>query len=71
MNAHRLQRLLTTTMLTLIWTLFYLGATTIAFFLLAFVIVMMLSWAIFDFCPSLWFFNKVLHTNTPQGSCQH
>jgi len=60
MQSHRLQRLVTGTMLSLIWALFYVGESTIAFGLLAFVIAMMFTWAIFDFCPSLWFFRKVL-----------
>ncbi|MDA3947334.1 MAG: phosphoribosylaminoimidazole synthetase [Helicobacteraceae bacterium] len=60
MHSHRLQRLLTGTMLSLIWALFYRGELMIAFSLLAFVITMILTWAIFDFCPSLWFFKKVL-----------
>lgn len=60
MQSHRLQRLLTGTMLSLIWALFFLGESTIAFGLLAFVIAMIFAWAIFDFCPSLWFFAKVL-----------
>ena len=64
MHSHRLQRLLTGTMLSLIWALFYLGESTIAFGLLGFVIAMIFTWAIFDFCPSLWFFKKVLKEDT-------
>ncbi|MGB5966663.1 MAG: phosphoribosylaminoimidazole synthetase [Sulfurimonadaceae bacterium] len=60
MHSHRLQRLLTGMMLSLIWALFYIGEPTIAFGLLAFVIAMIFIWAVFDFCPSLWFFKKVL-----------
>lgn len=60
MQSHRLQRLLTGMMLSLIWALFFVGESSIAFGLLAFVITMIFTWAIFDFCPSLWFFQKVL-----------
>ena len=60
MQSYRLQRLTTGTMLSLTWVLFYLGVPEIAYSLLGFVIIMMFIWAIFDFCPSLWFFRKVL-----------
>ena len=67
MNSHRLQRLITGLMLTLIWVLFYVGEPTIAFGLLAFVIAMIFTWAIFDFCPSLWFFQKMLKEENTKG----
>jgi len=61
MQSYRLQRLTTGTMLSVAWVLFYLGAQEIAYSLLGFVIVMMFIWAIFDFCPPLWFFRKILN----------
>ncbi len=69
MYSHRLQRLLTATMLTLIWALFFVGESSIAFGLLAFVIAMIFTWAIFDFCPSLWFFKKVLKEEETKTCC--
>lgn len=69
MQSHRFQRLLTGTMLSLIWTLFYVGESAIAFGLLAFVIAMIFTWAIFDFCPSLWFFQKVLKEENSKACC--
>ena len=69
MHSHRLQRLLTGTMLSLIWALFYIDESTIAFGLLAFVVAMIFTWAIFDFCPSLWFFKKVLKEEDAKACC--
>ncbi|MEN8147787.1 MAG: phosphoribosylaminoimidazole synthetase [Campylobacterota bacterium] len=69
MHSHRLQRLLTGTMLSFIWALFYLGESTVAFSLLAFVVAMIFIWAIFDFCPSLWFFQKVLKEENAKPCC--
>ncbi len=69
MQSHRLQRLLTGTMLSCIWALFYLDESTIAFSLLGFVVAMIFTWAIFDFCPSLWFFQKVLKEEETKACC--
>ncbi len=69
MQSHRLQRLLTGMMLSLIWALFYLDESMIAFSLLAFVVAMIFTWAIFDFCPSLWFFKKILKEEDGKACC--
>ena len=67
MQSYRLQRLTTGTMLSLTWALFYLGLSEIAYSLLGFVIATVFTWAIFDFCPSLWFFRKVLKEEDPKA----
>lgn len=71
MCATRMQRLLTAIMLGIILYFFTLAAADfqvglsessnfmIAISLQAFVIVMMLSWAITNFCPSIWIFKKI------------
>lgn len=60
MCASRAQRILTAIMLGLILFFFTSGNIMIAAILQTFVIVMMLVWAITDFCPSIWFFRKIL-----------
>ncbi len=60
MCAERMQRILTSIMLTLILILGVKGYTTAFVILQAFVIVMMLIWAFTNFCPSIWFFKKIL-----------
>jgi sulfite exporter TauE/SafE len=71
MCASRMQRILTAIMLGLI--LYYFGASAqdfqagmresqnfkIAFVLQFFVIVMMIIWAVTNFCPSTWMMNKI------------
>lgn len=63
MCAEKVQRLLMAIVLTVALVLFYIGETTFGLILQAFVIGMVFVWAVADFCPSLWFFNKTL------GSC--
>ena len=72
MCASRVQRLLTAIMLGII--LYFFAQATIDFqngvkestnFMIAtglqiFVILMMIIWAITNFCPSTWFLNKIL-----------
>jgi len=60
MCAERMQRILTSIMLTLILILGVKGYTTAFVILQVFVIVMMLIWAFTNFCPSIWFFKKIL-----------
>lgn len=72
MCAARMQRILTAIMLGLILYFFAMGAAdfqaglkestnfTIAVVLQSFVILMMLVWAVTNFCPSTWFFGKIL-----------
>lgn len=47
-------------MMSLSLALFYAGSTQVASALLGFIIIMTLTWAITDFCPSIWFFSKIL-----------
>ena len=60
MCAERMQRILTAIMLTIILILGAKGYTTAFVVLQLFVIVMMLIWAFTNFCPSIWFFKKIL-----------
>ncbi|MRI82838.1 MAG: phosphoribosylaminoimidazole synthetase [Nitratiruptor sp.] len=69
MCGDRMQRILMAIMLGLTMYLFALGRTDqtmfqIAVVLQTFMIVMILIFAFTNFCPSLWFFNKVF------GKCQ-
>ncbi len=65
MCAERVQRILTAIMLGIALMFLAQGAAgdslslKIGVALQAFIIVMMLVWAFTNFCPSLWFFNKV------------
>ncbi len=60
MLSEKLQRTLMAFMMSLALALFYTGNMQIASALLGFIIVMTLAWAITDFCPSIWFFSKIL-----------
>jgi len=72
MCASRMQRLLTAIMLGIILYFFSMavldfqaGAKESVNFMIAtglqvFVIVMLIVWAITNFCPSIWFFKKIL-----------
>jgi len=65
MCAERVQRILTAIMLGIALMFLMQGAAGNALYLQigvalqAFIIVMMLIWAFTNFCPSLWFFNRV------------
>lgn len=63
MCAERIQRFLMAIMLLLCMVLFMLNIMNWAVILQSFIILMVLVWAITDFCPSLWIFKKVF------GSC--
>ena len=58
MCAQKIQRLLMAIVLS-IATYFMSQGVIIGFILQAFVIGMILIWAIFDFCPSLFVFSKL------------
>ena len=58
MCAERLQRLLMAVVL-LIALYFMSVGSVIGIVLQLFVVAMVVVWALTDFCPSLWFFNKV------------
>ena len=60
MLSEKLQRTMMAFMMSLSLALFYTGSTQIASALLGFIIIMTLAWAITDFCPSIWFFSKLL-----------
>ncbi len=65
MCAERVQRILTAIMLGIALMFLAQGAAgdalslKIGVALQVFIILMMLVWAFTNFCPSLWFFNKV------------
>jgi uncharacterized membrane protein len=63
MCAEKIQRLLMAIVLTLSMVLFAQGFTSYGMILQGFVILMIVIWAIKDFCPSLWVFDKLF------GSC--
>lgn len=63
MCAERIQRFLMAIVLTVIMVLFMLGHVQVAVVLQTFVIVMVVVWALSDFCPSIWIFRKIF------GSC--
>lgn len=59
MCAEKIQRFLMAAVLTLAMFLFANGETLYGMILQTLVIVMVIIWALFDFCPSLWVFKKV------------
>ena len=63
MCAEKIQRFLMATVLALSMGLTALGHVEAGLFLQGFVILMVIVWAIKDFCPSLWIFTKLF------GSC--
>ena len=60
MLSEKLQRTMMAFMMSLSLALFYTGSAQIASALLGFIIIMTIAWAITDFCPSIWFFSKLL-----------
>jgi hypothetical protein len=58
--AQRVQRLLMAIMLGLVLMLAATGMTQLAFILQVFIMIMIIVWAFTNFCPSIWFFQKVL-----------
>jgi len=64
MLSERIQRVMMGTLLTIILYLFNIQEIMIASYLLSGVISLVTIWAIFDFCPSLWFWKKVLKEDT-------
>lgn len=59
MCAEKIQRFLMAIVLTLSMVLFLQGFPLYGMILQGFVILMILVWAIADFCPSLWIFTKL------------
>ncbi|MDF1882014.1 phosphoribosylaminoimidazole synthetase [Sulfurimonas sp. MAG313] len=59
MLSERIQRMMMGTILVAVLFLFNYQETMIASILLIGMIGLIYVWAIFDFCPSLWFLGKV------------
>ena len=59
MCVSRLQRIMTAIVLGLVLYFFTSGNITIAAILQVFVIIMMLIWAVTNFCPSTWILKKI------------
>ena len=64
MLSERIQRVMMGSLLTIILYLFNIQEVMIASYLLSGVIFLIVVWAIFDFCPSLWVLKKVFKENT-------
>jgi hypothetical protein len=63
MCAEKIQRFLMAIVLTVALFLFASNQLLYAMIIQTLLIVMVIVWALFDFCPSLWVFKKVF------GSC--
>ncbi|MDD3770197.1 MAG: phosphoribosylaminoimidazole synthetase [Sulfuricurvum sp.] len=63
MCAEKIQRFLMAIVLTVAMVLFMNGQLQWAVIIQTFVILMVLVWALTDFCPSIWMFRKIF------GSC--
>ncbi len=59
MCAERIQRFLMAIVLTVAMVLFASNQMLYAMILQTLVVVMVMVWALFDFCPSLWIFAKL------------
>ena len=60
MCVSRVQRLMTSAILGLVLLFHFFGYGNTALWLQVFVIIMILVWAITNFCPSLWVLKKFL-----------
>lgn len=59
MCAEKIQRFLMAIVLSISMILFLQGLIVYGAILQGFVIAMIIVWAIWDFCPSLWVFGKI------------
>lgn len=59
MCAERIQRFLMAIVLTIAMLLFANGQMFYAMIIQTFVILMVIVWALTDFCPSIWIFTKL------------
>lgn len=59
MCAEKIQRFLMAIVLTATMVLFATGQMQLAVIIHTMVILMVLVWALADFCPSLWLFTKI------------
>ncbi len=64
MCAEKIQRFLMAIVLTIAMVLFTTGHVQLGVIVQTLVIVMVIVWALADFCPSLWVFKKLF------GSCE-
>lgn len=69
MCAERLQRVLMAIVLSVALYLTSIQELLFAIILQGFLIVMVLIWAITDFCPSLWLFGKIFGNCKKEKSC--
>ena len=60
MCASRIQRLMTSMVLGLVLFLGLTDNVSLAIALQVFVIIMMIVWAVTNFCPSIWILKKLL-----------
>jgi hypothetical protein len=58
--AQRVQRLMMAIMLGIVLMLAGSGMLQAAFVLQVFIMIMIIVWALTNFCPSIWFLQKVL-----------
>ena len=58
--VERVARAINSIVLLVIIAIFAKGYETFALAFLAFVSIMMMIWALFDFCPSIWLLSKFL-----------
>ena len=63
MCAERIQRFLMAIVLTGTMVLFMTGQAQIAVIIQSLIVLVIIVWALADFCPSLWLFKKIF------GSC--
>ena len=59
MCVSRIQRIMTSVALSMVLFFFLTNNVSLALGLQAFIIVMMLIWAITNFCPSIWLLKKI------------
>jgi len=60
MCVSRVQRIMIAIVLGLVILFYFMGFMTVALVLQVFVIVMLLIWAMTNFCPSIWLLKKLL-----------
>ena len=66
--SDKIQRLMMGTFLIVILYVVNIGETMLATYLLGFMIAMVFTWAIFDFCPSLWMLKKYFKEDSKECS---
>ena len=66
--SDKIQRLMMGTFLLVILYVVNIGEIMIASYLIGFMVAMVFSWALFDFCPSLWMLKKAFNEDAPKCS---